>query len=235
MASPANRSMREDRRGADGSMSKVYIYVVARDFGFAPNPFHGVCTLATCKPGIRSTAVGGDWIIGMASAKLKLPGHCVFAMKVTQTSSFDDYWSDPAFSDKKPIRNGTRRMIVGDNIYHRHHLSGEWIQADSHHSLPGGGPDLHNVVRDTSADRVLISRNFFYFGQNAPLIPHSLLSEIGYANRIGHRVYGYDRCRSLIQWLYETHGSQLNEVSGAPFHFRQGHARYSVKTNKLAL
>ena len=34
-------------------MSRVYMYVVDRDFGFAPNPFHGVRTLATCKPPIR--------------------------------------------------------------------------------------------------------------------------------------------------------------------------------------
>ena len=32
---------------------KLFSYVVARDFAFAPNPFHGYCTLATCKPIIR--------------------------------------------------------------------------------------------------------------------------------------------------------------------------------------
>lgn len=31
-------------------MAKGYSYVVARDFGFAPNPFNGFLTLATCKP-----------------------------------------------------------------------------------------------------------------------------------------------------------------------------------------
>lgn len=31
----------------------LYSYVVAHDFGFAPNPFDGLCTLATCKPDIR--------------------------------------------------------------------------------------------------------------------------------------------------------------------------------------
>ena len=41
----------------------LYLYVVDRDFGFAPNPFHGVCTLATCKPKIRKFAKVGDWII----------------------------------------------------------------------------------------------------------------------------------------------------------------------------
>ena len=34
----------------------VYSYIVAYDSGFAPNPFHGTCTLACCKPTIRRTA-----------------------------------------------------------------------------------------------------------------------------------------------------------------------------------
>jgi hypothetical protein len=216
-------------------MSKVYIYVVARDFGFAPNPFHGVCTLATCKPRIRRKALGGDWVIGMAGTKLRATGRCVFAMQVTQTSNFDDYWSDPAFFDKRSVRNGTRKMLVGDNIYHKIHSTGDWQQADSHHSLPDGSPDKYNVARDTATDRVLISRHFFYFGSNAPPVPAHFLSQVGYKNAIGHRVFDYERCRTLIRWLHETHGKQLNEVSGPPFQFRQSHARYSVKTDKFIL
>ena len=48
----------------------IYSYVVARDYGFAPNPFYGCCTLATCKPIIRRMAQVGDWVIGTGS---KLP------------------------------------------------------------------------------------------------------------------------------------------------------------------
>ena len=33
-----------------------------RDYGFAPNPYFGYCTLATCKPVIRRCAGVGDWI-----------------------------------------------------------------------------------------------------------------------------------------------------------------------------
>ena len=43
---------------------KLYSYVMIYDTGFAPNPFWGYCTLATCKPGIRRPAEQGDWIIG---------------------------------------------------------------------------------------------------------------------------------------------------------------------------
>ena len=55
-------------------MSRVYMYVVDRDFGFAPNPFHGVCTLATCKPAIRKGARVGDWVIGMGGSRSQCDG-----------------------------------------------------------------------------------------------------------------------------------------------------------------
>ena len=39
-------------------MPKSYSYVVARDYGFAPNPFNGILTLAACKPVIGSIRGG---------------------------------------------------------------------------------------------------------------------------------------------------------------------------------
>ena len=44
---------------------KIYSYIVKRDYGFAPNPFYGYCTLATCKPVIRKHAEIGDIIVGI--------------------------------------------------------------------------------------------------------------------------------------------------------------------------
>ena len=98
-------------------MNNVFMYVVDRDFGFAPNPFHGLCTLATCKPITRRVAKVGDWVIGMGGGRLKATGKCVFAMKVSHRETFDSYWSNPIYKDKKPLRNGSKKMIVGDNIY----------------------------------------------------------------------------------------------------------------------
>lgn len=48
---------------------RLYVYVVTHDTGFAPNPFHGYCTLATCKPHIRGRAEAGDWVIGLGSTQ----------------------------------------------------------------------------------------------------------------------------------------------------------------------
>ena len=38
---------------AEKQRTIVYEYVMTSDSGFAPNPFHGTCTLACCKPKIR--------------------------------------------------------------------------------------------------------------------------------------------------------------------------------------
>ena len=48
-------------------MIRLFAYKQTYDTGFAPNPFHGVCTLATCKRYIRKHKQVGDWIAGFTS------------------------------------------------------------------------------------------------------------------------------------------------------------------------
>lgn len=208
-------------------MRKVYIYVVDRDFGFAPNPFHGCCTLATCKPIIRKKAEVGDWIVGMGGARLKATGHCIFAMEVTQKITFNDYWVSPTFRDKKPVRNGSKKMMVGDNIYYRNPKNNEWSQSDSHHSNPDGSINVDNLSTDTKfTEAVLISHNFFYFGSAAPLVPNKQLAQIGYKNSRGYRVFEYATADSLVEWLRDSFGKSLNQVLGDPFDFYHSEKRF---------
>lgn len=79
-------------------MAKGYSYVVARDYGFAPNPFWGVLTLATCKPKIRKSANVGDYVIGHSAAS---DGNkLIFIMKVGRVITFDEYWNSDEFEIK---------------------------------------------------------------------------------------------------------------------------------------
>ncbi len=149
---------------------RLHSYVIERDYGFAPNPFHGVCTLATCKKVIRRKANVGDWVVATGSAKYHRTGQLVCAMRVSETMTFDEYWNDPRFQLKKPVMNGSRMMAYGDNIY-RSGPNGNWAQADSHHSLEGGAVNTKNLDDDTETDRVLIAEEFWYFGSSAPEIP----------------------------------------------------------------
>ncbi len=154
-------------------MSCYFTYIVARDYGFAPNPFCGICTLATCKPSIRKSAKIGDWIIGRGSQQSKCRGKLIYTMKVTEKLNFNQYWKDKRFLSKKPIMNGSLKKMYGDNIYHTD-IKGKWIQEDSHHSLEKGVVNCHNLQRDTKSDQVLISSHFFYFGRNCINIPKSI-------------------------------------------------------------
>lgn len=152
---------------------RVFSYKVVRDFGFAPNPFFGTCTLACCKPDIRKAARPGDLIIGSGGVKNKLLGKLIFAMEVSERLTFDDYWADERFQTKKPLMGVGRRRGYGDNIYHHDH-QGNWLQAHSHHSFPDGSINRANVQRDTSADAMLIGTNFVYWGSLAPEFPEEL-------------------------------------------------------------
>ncbi len=149
---------------------RLYTYVVARDYGFAPNPFHGVCTLAACKPEIRRTAQIDDWIVGTGSKPNGLEGRLVYAMRVTESLDFDGFWSDERFREKRPNLHGSRMQAYGDNIYH-HGGRGRWLQENSHHSLRDGNPNQDNIDHDTQTDRILISDHFTYWGAQGPEIP----------------------------------------------------------------
>jgi hypothetical protein len=214
-------------------MGRVYIYVVARDFGFAPNPFHGFCTLATCKPRIRNKAEVGDWVIGMGGDRLNATGKCIYAMRVSAKVNFNEYWTNPAYLDKKPVRNGSRKMMVGDNIYYFESANQKWQQADSHHSNTDGSINIHNLENDTQTDKVLISEHFLFFGTEAPVVPKSLLEAIGYENRRNYRVFEYLVCDALIKWLQTTFKKSFNTVVADPFDFSSSEKRFSVNGNKI--
>ncbi len=154
---------------------RLYSYVIDRDYGFAPNPFYGVCSLATCKPVIRRKASVGDWIVGTGGARTHMSGRLIYAMKVTEAISFDDYFTDARFQQKKPDLSGSLKRCFGDNIYSRND-NGDWTQLDSHHSLRDGSPNPKNIATDTSTNRVLLSTEFVYFGADAPLLPAALRS-----------------------------------------------------------
>ena len=199
---------------------KLLSYVVARDYGFAPNPFFGYCTLATCKPKVRQQADIGDWVVGTgAKTRYNLRGHLIFAMKVDGEMDFDSYWSDPGFLCKRPTLNGSLKQLYGDNIYHQQ--NGKWIQVDSHHSLETGQPNPHNIDHDTSVNRLLISQRFVYYGMDAPLIPEYFRLYEPTGEDICCPGRGYHRLSQQLAIAFETWLDDRNEwgVQGMPLEF----------------
>jgi hypothetical protein len=199
---------------------RLYSYVVARDYGFAPNPFHEVCTLATCKPKLRAKAALGDWVVGTGSAGNNLTGHLVFAMQVTEAMSFSDYFADPRFQLKKPNLAGSLKQAFGDNIYSPNGKGG-WYQLHSHHSLEDGSPNPQNVKNDTHPDRLLLSDRFAYFGDAAPPIPDDVRYLDGQdlcALRFYRANFSAEHIGGFIEWF---DGLGVAGVQGMPAEWRK--------------
>lgn len=124
-------------------------------------------------------------------------------------------------------------MMVGDNIYHRDGRDQQWMQLDSHHSLPDGSPNPLNINKDTKVDRVLISQDFFYFGRTAPQVPLELLQSIGFKNKIGHLKFDVEECAGILTWI-RNHKETKNRVAGDPYDFNESEKRYSGRASRLS-
>ena len=190
-------------------------YIVRFDSGFAPNPFHGYCTLATCKPLIREHARIDDLLVGTGSNAKNIGhgGHLVYAMRVTEILSTEDYWADPRFEDKKPNLHYNWIAASGDNIYEPLG-NGQWRQLGSYHSLSDGSANQKHIARDTGVPKILISDDFVYFGGEGPQLPAEF-RDGGKANLL-RSIRNYQRVRkeetiiAFENWLRSlgVHGYQ---------------------------
>jgi len=152
-------------------MPRLFSYTIPIDDGSAPNPFRGMCSLAICKPGIRRVAKKGDWVAGLGSKKAPsgdLSERLVYAMLVQEVlplKKYDDYaaerWPHRMPNTKSP--DLTDRL--GDCIYD--FSKGSPVQRAGVH-----GPE--NMERDLSGENVLLSWDFYYFGNQAIELPPEL-------------------------------------------------------------
>lgn len=151
--------------------SRLFTYTIPIDDGAAPNPFRGMCTLAICKPAIRRVARVGDWVAGLGSVNAPsgdLGGRLVYAMRVERVLSLQEY--DERARDEWPhripdVRSADLTERLGDCIYD--FSSGNPVQRPSVHGA-------RNVDTDLSGEKVLISRDFYYFGSRAIAVPEYL-------------------------------------------------------------
>lgn len=203
----------------------IYSYVVPRDYGFAPNPFGKYCTLATCKPGIRRSANIGDWVIGTGSDErhIRMGDRLIYAMHIGEKMSFSEYWVDSRFTDKKPVMNGSLKQKYGDNIYCYDKMLNRLVQVNSHHSLDDGSVNARNYDRDTKGHFVLISKEFWYFGQNAPEIPIEIRDYITKKGVGYKKISDENIVNDFVIWLSNNFNKGFN---GRPMHFTNKFIRY---------
>jgi len=193
---------------------KIYSYLIEHDFGLAPNPFGGYCTLAVCKPKIRKSKnlKIGDWIIGTGSKALEkisgktYSGKLIYAMEVNEILTLDQYWNDKRFQYKKPVLNGTLQNLYGDNIYHKD-SNDNWIQSNSAHSLENGIVNEKHLKKDTGGKNAIISENFYYFGDNAQILPKSFNDFLH--SGVGEKITPKDLQNEFLKWLF-SHRKGIN-------------------------
>jgi hypothetical protein len=179
---------------------KLYSYVVKHDTGLAPNPFHGVLTLALCTPNHqRITAGHGDWIVGNAT-KARGP-KLVYVMQVGEVMGLNEYFLDPRFATKKPQYTGSWKdwsLGVGDNVYFRD-KDGDWQQIETKFHC-----DDDDVFRkDTEGDTVFIASEFYYFGDALPIIPEPHRGVLRLTQ--GCAAVEPDIAQRFLEWLRETY------------------------------
>lgn len=176
---------------------RLFQYIIPYDRGFAPNPYWGCCTLATCKPGIRRQAEEGDWVVGVGSCGQKSAsrGKIVYAMRVAEALSFDDYATDPRFQIKIPHSVNAKRA-AGDNIYYRD-SSGAWKQRPSLH-------DEGEKKRDLSGLRVLVATHFFYFGRAAKDVPPEFTQITEWVRNYRWKSFDPALVERFVEWLEQS-------------------------------
>ncbi len=163
--------------------TKLYSYIVKKDTGFAPNPFWGYCTLATCKPAVRRTARINDWIVGLSPKRCG--NRIVYAMQIEKILPYVCYYQDPQFTKKIPdYDRGPVIYKRGDNIY-KPLSNGAFKQLRSMHSN-GTSENPKEKIHDLGGKNVLVSiKKFYYFGSRPRELP-SEFSELKVGR--GHKV-----------------------------------------------
>lgn len=192
---------------ANGDTVRLYSYVVKSDTGFAPNPFWNYCTVACCKPKIRKNANVGEWIVGTGSKHNVGQDKLIYAMKITEKITFEQYSEDRRFRNKIP-RFGLINEC-GDNIYYKNN-EGKWIQRYSYHNEK-------DIDHDLSGIYVLISDHYFYFGRNAILIQNKFTEII--KKGPSHKCNFDDNVvEEFLEWIENNYKTGIH---GDPHDFEQ--------------
>ena len=186
---------------------RIFSYKITHDTGFAPNPFWGYLTIATCKPLIREKKHIGDWIVGFSSKSLLGESDpvgqekVVFAMQITEKITYQEYWDDARFQNKIPDMSA--KSVVkkcGDNIYQP--LKSAPTAIDDFIQKPNPYHDKNDIQNDLKSLYVIISNKFWYFGQKKVSIPEDIPIKVPYRQSShGVRTHDMDVANRFIKYL----------------------------------
>ncbi len=189
----------------------LYSYCIPFDDGAAPNPYWGVCTLAICKPVIRRVTEVGDWVVGTGSKSTPIgdvSAKVVYAMRVDEKMTMSEYdtYTKAHLRGKIPDwSHRERRRRLGDSIY------------DFSQDPPVQRPGVHlpaNQKTDLGGLHVLLSRHWYYFGDQPVPLPSALVPIVKQGQ--GHKSRANaPYVASFVEWI-DNLGVPANTLSGAP-------------------
>jgi len=211
----------------------LFSYKLTHDSGFAPNPFWGALTLATCKPGIRRTKKEGDWIAGFTSKELcgDEVGHerLIYLMKVTSKIPINRYFEDTIFKDKIPCGIPDGRAAAETNRVPQSkttcspvrptdndvetpcvHQIGDNIykfeQGVFIRQIRNARHHLKHQKRDLSGEYVLVSKKFYYFGGRPVEIPDNVRPKIpALQTYYGVQTHDRERAKAFIAFVRDNY------------------------------
>ena len=175
-------------------MSKILVYRMTHDSGFAPNPFGRYLTLVACTPNhMRANLQKGDWIVGLEAKHLseqrkkarlceKKEQLIIYVAEVSEVLNLNDYFNDLRFQYKKFQKCNNWKIRRGDNVYYIDNNQWKWIKGHEHNDKYKNQNyfnvnDFNKIwnnqqmkkqykplIQDINGNRVFISENFSYFG-----------------------------------------------------------------------
>lgn len=172
----------------------LYSYRMSYDEGFAPNPYFGVLTLATCKSAIRRSGrllreLGANnevWVAGWAAQRLAPPSDgehsLIWLGKVAKCISLGEYWEQ--YPDKRPKCGSVDpKGCGGAQPQQAKHGCGDINPAATHDAAyygdniysydaakqeyvwhPNNFHDEWTKPHDVGGKNVFICEEFYYFG-----------------------------------------------------------------------
>ena len=203
---------------------RLFSYKMTHDSGFAPNPFWGVLTVATCKPGFRRSKRVGDWIAGFTSTYLCKDRvgqeRLVYLVKIDEKMSLADYFRDPRFQCKKPKSVAQKKIyLAGDNIYEP--LCPYPTTVSDFKQCRNPNHKEEHKKEDILGENVLLGTEFIYFGRNALSIPPHLRPEVPYGvAKYGVKTPDVGRARKFIEFVMAK--VSTGRIHGPP-HGRKPH------------
>lgn len=148
----------------------LYCYKMTWDTESAPNPHHGVLTLAICKPTIRRCSQVGDWISGWTAKVVHGKNNRIYSFdnpkliylaRVQKKLTFAEYWLQ--YQEKYPHEiKGMKSYDSGDYIYKP--LVANPNNYNDYEQVDNNNHTKEDIIHDLSGKYVLVCEEFYYYG-----------------------------------------------------------------------